>query len=77
MTEISIQVDPDVAQTYNRFSVQRQQQIQLIFNLFLKRSLEEEKLENIVADIRQESQANGLTPKILENLLADDRFSIR
>ena len=77
MTEISIQVDPDVAQTYNRFSVQRQQQIQLIFNLFLKRSLEEEKLENIVADIRQESQANGLTPEILENLLADDRFSIR
>ena len=72
MTEISIQVDPDVAQTYNSFSVQRQQQIQLIFNLFLKRSLEEEKLENIVADIRQEAQANGLTPEILENLLADD-----
>lgn len=68
MTEISIKVDPDVAQTYNSFSVQRQQQIQLIFNLFLKRSLEEEKLENIVADIRQEAQANGLTLEILENL---------
>jgi type 1 glutamine amidotransferase len=77
MTGISIQVDPDVAQTYNSFPVQRQQQIQLIFNLFLKCSLEEEKLENIVADIRQEVQANGLTPEILENLLADDRFSIR
>lgn len=77
MTEISIQVDPDVAQTYNNFSAQRQQQIQLIFNLFLKRSLEEEKLENIVADIRQEAQANGLTPEILENILADDRFSMR
>jgi hypothetical protein len=77
MTAISIQVDPDVAQAYNSFPAQRQQQIQLIFNLFLKRSLEEEKLENIVADIRQEVQANGLTPEILENLLADDRFSIR
>jgi hypothetical protein len=77
MTEISIQVDPDVAQTYNSFPAQRQQQIQLIFNLFLKRSLEEEKLENIVADIRQDAQANGPTPEILENLLADDRFSIR
>jgi hypothetical protein len=72
MTAISIQVDPDVAQAYNSFSAQRQQQIQLIFNLFLKRSLEEEKLENIVADIRQEAQANGLTSEILENLLADD-----
>ena len=77
MTAISIQVDPDVAQAYNSFPAQRQQQIQLIFNLFLKRSLEEEKLENIVADIRQEAQVNGLTPEILENLLADDRFSIR
>jgi hypothetical protein len=76
MTAISIQVDPDVAQAYNSFPAQRQQQIQLIFNLFLKRSLEEEKLENIVADIRQEAQANGLTPEILENLLADDRVSM-
>jgi hypothetical protein len=76
MTAISIQVDPDVAQAYNSFPAQRQQQIQLIFNLFLKRSLEEENLENIVADIRQEAQANGLTPEILENLLADDRVSM-
>lgn len=76
MTAISIQVDPDVAQAYNSFPAQRQQQIQLIFNLFLKRSLEEEKLEHIVADIRQEAQANGLTSEILENLLADDRVSM-
>jgi hypothetical protein len=76
MTEISTQVDLNVAQSYNSFPVQRQQQIQFVFNLFLKRSLEEEKLENIVVDIRQEAQANGLIPEILENLLADDRVSV-
>jgi hypothetical protein len=37
----------------------------------LKRSLEES-LEDIVADLRDEAEANGLTPEILEKLLEDE-----
>ena len=72
MTTISLQVDTEIAKVYQDFSPQRQQQIQLVFNLLFKRTLEEDTLENIVNNIRQEAKANGLTPEILETLLEND-----
>lgn len=72
MTTITLEVDTDIAKTYQDFTPQRQQQIQLLFNLIFKRTLEEDTLENIVTDIRKEAKANGLTPEILEKLLEND-----
>ena len=72
MTTISLEIDSDVAKIYKDFTPQRQQQIQLLFNLILKRTLEEDTLENIVTDIRKQAKTNGLTPKILEKLLEND-----
>ena len=70
MATISLQVDTDLAQAYNNCASQRQQQIQIVFNILLKRSLEEDNLENIIANIRQEAKSNGLTSEILEKLLS-------
>jgi hypothetical protein len=72
MTTISLEIDTDVAKIYQDFTPQRQQQIQLLFNLILKRTLEEDTLENIVTDIRKQAKTNGLTPEILEKLLEND-----
>ena len=72
MTTISLEIDSDVAKIYQDFTPQLQQQIQLLFNLILKRTLEEDTLENIVTDIRKQAKTNGLTPKILEKLLEND-----
>jgi hypothetical protein len=41
-------------------------------SLILSRSLEQDSLEKTVADLRDEAEANGLTPEILEALLADE-----
>ena len=41
-------------------------------SLILRRSLEQDSLEQTVADLRDEASANGLTPEILEELLADE-----
>jgi len=68
METISIEVEPDIARAYRAFNPQSQQQFQLLVSSILKRSLEKS-LEDIVAD---EAQANGLTPEILEKLLADE-----
>ena len=72
METISIQVEPQIAQAYRAFAPQRQKQVQMLMSIILKRSLEQDSLEKTVADLRDEAEANGLTPEILEALLADE-----
>ena len=72
METICIEVEPQVAQAYLAFAPQRQKQFQTLMSLILRRSLEQDSLEKPVADLRDEAEANGLTPEILEELLADE-----
>ncbi len=72
METISIQVEPQIAQAYRAFAPQQQKQVQMLMSIILKRSLEQDTLEKTVADLRDEAEANGLTPEILEELLADE-----
>ncbi len=72
METISIQVEPKIAKAYRAFAPQRQKQVQMLMSLVLSRSLEQDSLEKTVADLRDEAEANGLTPEILEELLADE-----
>lgn len=71
METIVIEVEPEIARVYKAFKPQSQQQFQALMSSILKRSLEES-LEDIVADLRDEAEANGLTPEILEKLLEDE-----
>ena len=41
-------------------------------SIILRRSLEQDSLEKTVADLRDEAEANRITPEILEELLADE-----
>ena len=66
METISIQVEPQIAQAYRAFAPQRQKQVQMLMSIVLKRSIEQDSLEKTDADLRDEAEANGLTPEILE-----------
>ena len=44
----------------------------LIFNLILKELFKDASFEEIVEQIRQEAEKNGLTPEILKELLQDE-----
>lgn len=72
MTVITLNLDPETAKIYQNFTAERQTQIQSILALIFKRTLEDETLENIITDIRQDAKANGLTPEILESLLKNE-----
>jgi hypothetical protein len=72
METICIEVESQIAQAYLAFAPQRQKQFQTLMSLILSRSLEQDSLEQTVADLRDEAEANGLTPAILEELLADE-----
>jgi hypothetical protein len=72
METISINVEPEIAEAYRSFKPQRQHQFEVLMSLILKRSLEEESLEDIVNNLRNEAEANGLTPEILEQLLKSE-----
>lgn len=72
METISFEVEPKIARVYKAFKPQSQQQFQALMTSILKRSLEEESLEDIVANLRDEAESNGLTPEILEELLEDE-----
>ena len=72
MENITIQVDPEIAKVYREAEPEKQQNVLLIFNLILKELFKDASIEEIVEQIRQEAEKNGLTPEILKELLQDE-----
>jgi len=69
METIAIQVDPEVAKAYQEAEPQKQQKIQTIVNDLLKLIIQEKSLDEIVKEMQEEAKANGLTQKILDEIL--------
>ncbi|MEM1167642.1 MAG: hypothetical protein AAGJ08_00740 [Cyanobacteria bacterium P01_H01_bin.35] len=72
MENLTIQVDTEIAKAYREAEPEKQQNVLLICNLILKELLKNTSFEEIVQQIRQEAEQNGLTPEILEELLKDE-----
>lgn len=72
MENITIQVEPEIAKAYREAEPEKQQKVLLVFNLILKELFKDASFEEIVQQIRQEADENGLTPEILEELLQDE-----
>ena len=72
MANITIQVDPEIAEAYRDAEPQQQQNAVVIFNFVLKELLKNTSFEEIVQQIRQEATEKGLTAEILEKLLTDE-----
>ena len=72
MENITIQVYPEIAKAYREAEPEKQQNVLLICNLLLQELLKDTSFEEIVQQIRQETEENGLTPEILQELLKDE-----
>ncbi|MBF2057247.1 MAG: hypothetical protein IGQ45_08490 [Cyanobacterium sp. T60_A2020_053] len=72
METIIIEVDKQVAQLYQKANINQQKDATKICSFILKEILQPSNFEEIVSQIRQEAQVNGLIPEILTELLKDD-----
>lgn len=70
---ITLQVESDVARFYNNAPPTDKQKLQALFGNWLKQYSEAsvDSLKSTMDKISRNAQNNGLTPEILESLLAD------
>ena len=71
---ITLQVESDVARFYNDAPQTDKQKLQALFGSWLKQYAEAdvESLKATMDEINCNAQSKGLTPEILESLLADE-----
>ncbi len=78
LPEIKIKVAPEIANLYQKMSLNEQIEIQLKLTETLNFELEKRrqkaiaKLSEIMDKASDEAEANGLTPEILEEILAGE-----
>ena len=72
METSAIQVDQDVAKAYREAAPAEQLKIQQLLNSWLKQTMKRRPLDDIIRDMQAQAQASGLTPDILDDILADD-----
>ena len=72
MGTITIQVNPEIAKAYQEINSTRREKLELLFNILLKQALDNRSLSQIMDDIGYKAQERGLTPEILESILADE-----
>jgi len=68
--EITVSVDPDVADAYRAASNEDRRKLDLLVNLRLREATRgRTSLREVMLDISQKAQERGLTTEILESLL--------
>ncbi len=78
LEQITIKVSSEIAQLYRQFSKEEQEEIEKKINKVLALELEKrrqkaiQELSNLMDKASEEAEANGLTPEILEEILADE-----
>ena len=71
METISIEVDSEVAKVYQNANLIERQKIQIILNGLLKQIMNSRSLEEIIQEMQEQAQVNGLTQEILDEILND------
>ena len=72
MSTITIEVNPDIAKAYQGINSTRRGKLELLFSILLKQELDNRPLSEIMDNIGYKAQRRGLTPEILESILADE-----
>lgn len=73
MKTIPIQVDEDIAREYNKINPEQRKKIEYLFTLLVQQELKRISLMQSMDALADEAARNGLTPEILESILADDK----
>jgi len=69
---LQVQVEPEIANLYQKMDSTQQKKIQLLLGGWLKEAIANQtSLEEMMNQCSQEAQENGLTPEILESLLQE------
>ncbi len=70
---ITVSVDPDVAKLYRSASDNERRKLDLLINLCLRDATESGKsLRDTMLEVSRNAQRRGLTPEILQSILADE-----
>ncbi len=72
MASITIQVDEDIKVAFEGATSETQKKLSYIVQLFLRGNLQNKSLTEVMAEISDKAQQRGLTPEILQEILADD-----
>ena len=71
MKAIAIQVDENIAREYSKITPEQRKRIEYLFTLLVQQELKRVSLMQSMDALADEAARNGLTPEILESILAD------
>lgn len=72
MASIILQVDEEIKAVFEQANPEIQKQLSDIIQLFLREKLYSKTLTEVMAEISDKAEQRGLTPEILQDILADD-----
>lgn len=72
MDTITIPVENELAEAYRQADQQQRQKIETLLNIALKKAINPKPLLTIMQEASQQAIANGMTPEMLESILADE-----
>ncbi len=72
MARIILEVDEEIKAVFEQANPEIQKQVSDIIHLFLRDQLYSKTLTEVMAEISDKAQQRGLTPEILQEILADD-----
>ncbi len=72
MQQIVIDVDDNIKAAFVAADPRKKQELSILISLFLKSDWENKNLIEVMETIADNAEKGGLTPEILEELLADD-----
>ncbi len=72
MATIKIEVDDNIKTAFETANPETRQQLSTIIQLFFRRNLQDKTLTEVMAEIGDRAQQRGLTPEILQEILAED-----
>ncbi|MGK7927554.1 MAG: hypothetical protein AB4290_20315 [Spirulina sp.] len=72
MQTITIQVDAEVARAYQAADSIKQQQIQRLVNTWLKQTMQQRSLDEIITEMQAQASQHGLTQEHLDTMLEDE-----
>ena len=72
MANITIEVDENIKTAFEAANAETRQQLNAIIQLFFRENLHEKTLTEVMAEIGGRAQRRGLTPEILQDILAEN-----
>lgn len=72
MASITIQVDENIKTAFEQANPEIQKQLSDIVQLFFRENLHNKSLTEVMAEISDRAQQRGLTPEILQDILAEN-----